>query len=377
MNKIDYGFTAIPNNFIYLFDNSTYKLISFYIYKYNYFNCINKLDRDGYFYISSDDISKALGFNKKEVCYVNEALYRAKLIDIKCEGFVIGKRHTNRYKLNQSKVEELASIPLTDIFEGHTNVYISKSKRGTKCSYINKSLSDDSVIGQNATNNVTECNQNDDVLDANSNPTKDNIYNIKDINVATTSNDTGIETATNNNTDENIDDYYKQMFEEEKEIIDNMNKTFDNSNGDDYNNSNINKNNSIIEGLPLQAWITKIFNAIDEYNDNFFSCRTVEDAKYYNNKLGRLFEIVHQYNDVFSDAQWDVVRTKADRYIKIDEQKQKYLKLKCKNSKHYHQSSTEIKTINDNPESINYFAPSPLTAEEMHEQMMADLMNRF
>lgn len=372
MNKIDYGFTAIPNNFIYLFDNSTYKLISFYIYKYNYFNCINKLDRDGYFYISSDDISKALGFNKKEVCYVNEALYRAKLIDIKCEGFVIGKRHTNRYKLNQSKVEELASIPLTDIFEGHTNVYISKSKRGTKCSYINKSLSDDSVIGQNATNNVTECNQNDDVLDANSNPTKDNIYNIKDINVATTSNDTGIETATNNNTDENIDDYYKQMFEEEKEIIDNMNKTFDNSNGDDYDNSNINKNNSIIEGLPLQAWITKIFNAIDEYNDNFFSCRTVEDAKYYDNKLGELFEIVQQYNDVFSNAQWKVIQTKADRYIKIHEQKEKYF-----NAKHYHQPSAVQKTTSIHVVKQNNSAPTPPTAEEMHEQMMADFMSRF
>lgn len=376
MNKIEYGFTAIPNTFIYLFDNTTYKLISFYILKYNYFNSINRLNNDGYFYLSTDDISRALGINKKDVCYVNEALYNAELIDIECEGFEAGRRHTNKYKLNQSKIEELASIPLKDIIEGDINIYIKKCKRGIKCSYVaNSSQNENNTKVQNATNNGTKSDLNDVVLDAKSNPTLDNIYNIKDINVYNVIEN---ETAINNNTDESIEDYYKRMFEEEKEIIDGMNETFDCSNGEEYNNNNINDSNRIIiDGLALQEWITKIFNAIDEYNDKFFKCSTVEDAKYYNNKLGRLFEIVHQYNDVFSDAQWDVVRTKADRYIKIDEQKQKYLKLKCKNSKHYHQSSTEIKTINDNPESINYFAPSPLTAEEMHEQMMADLMNRF
>lgn len=375
MNKIDYGFTAIPNTFIYLFDNSTYKLISFYIYKYNYFNCINKLDRDGYFYISSDEIAKVLGINKKGVCLVNDALYNAELIDIKSDGFEVGKRHTNRYKLNTHKVEELAKIPLTYIIEGSTNIYITKSKRGTKCSYVNKSinnkykLSDNSVREQIATNNGTECIQNEDVLDAKSNPTLDNIYNIKDINVYNVIEN---ETAINNNTDESIEDYYKRMFEEEKEIIDGMNETFDCSNGEEYNNNNINDSNSIIDGLPLQTWITKIFNAFDEYNDKFFKCSTIEDAKYYDNKLGGLFEIVQQYNDVFSDAQWEVIRTKADRYIKIHEQKQKYFK-----SKYYHQSATENKYINYSPDSVDYSAPTPPTAEEMHEQMMTDLLSRF
>lgn len=372
MNKIDYGFTAIPNTFIYLFDNSTYKLISFYIYKYNYFKCINKLDRDGYFYISSDEIAKVLGINKKGVCLVNDALYNAELIDIKSDGFEAGKRYTNRYKLNTQKVEELAKIPLTDIIEGSTNIYITKSKRGTKCSYVNKSinnkyeLSDDSVREQIATNNGTECNLNDDILEANSNPTKDNIYNIIDINVI------GNETTINDNTDESIDNYYKRMFEEEKEIIDEINKTFDNSNGEEYDNNNINDSNSIIDGIPLQAWITKIFNAFDEYNDKFFKCTTVDDAKYYDNKLGGLFEIVQQYNDAFSDAQWEVIRTKANRYIKIHEQKEKYF-----NSKHYHQPSAEQKATSIHVVKQNNSAPTPPTAEEMHEQMMTDFLSRF
>lgn len=372
MNKIEYGFTAVPNNFTLLFDNSTFKLITFFIYKHNYFNSANKLDKDGYFYISSDEISRVLGINKKDVCLVNDALYNAELIYIKSNGFEVGKRHTNKYKLNTQKVKELAKILLIDILEGRTNVYITKSKRGTKCSYVNKSinneyeLSDNSVRGQNATNNGTECNQNEVVLDANSNPTKDNIYNIIDINVIEN------ETAINNNTDESIDDYYKRMFEEEKEIIDEMNKTFDSSNGEDYDNNNINKNNSIIDGLPLQAWITKIFNAIDEYNDKFFSCRTVEDAKYYYIKLDELFEIVQQYNNVFSDAQWEVIQTKADRYIKIHEQKEKYF-----NAKHYHQPSAEQKTTSIHVVKQNNSAPTPPTADEMHEQMMADFLSRF
>lgn len=370
MNKIEYGFTAIPNTFIYLFDNSTYKLISFYILKNNYFNSINRLNNDGYFYLSTDDISKALGINKKDVCYVNEALYKAELIDIECEGFEVGRRHTNKYKLNQSKIEELASIPLKDIIEGHINIYIKKCKRGIKCSYVaNSSQNENNTKVQNATNNGTKSDLNDVVLDAKSNPTLDNIYNIKDINVYNVIEN---ETVINNNTDESIEDYYKRMFEEEKEIIDEINKTFDNSNGEEYDNNNINDSNSIIDGLPLQTWITKIFNAFDEYNDKFFKCSTIEDAKYYDNKLGGLFEIVQQYNDVFSDAQWEVIRTKADRYIKIHEQKQKYFK-----SKYYHQSATENKYINYSPDSVDYSAPTHPTAEEMHEQMMTDLLSRF
>ena len=378
MNKIDYAFTAVPSRLIEICDNYTFKLITFLINKYNYFNSVNRLDAEGYFYLSNEDISKVLYLNQKDVCLVNEALYKVGLIDIKCIGFELGKRKTNRYKINIEVIEKMAKS--TDV------ITIEKCKRGTKCSYINNSLvancdlkddTDKTHRLQIATNSGTNC---DPTLDYN------NINDIIDINVYNTNNINEEETVKNDNNtssiednnDESIEDYYKRMYEEEKEIIDEMNKRFEGVNIDDNDNNNFNDKNDItIDDLPLQQWITKLFNNIDTFNDKFFKSRTVEDAKYYRNKLDRLFEKAQQYQDVITDKQYKLLQTKADRCLKIDEQKYNYFNGRNNKGKHSHQSSTKNKRINANPESGNYSAPTPPTPEDVHNQMMEDLISRF
>ena len=390
MNKIDYAFTAVPSRLIEICDNYTFKLISFLINKHNYFNSVNRLDAEGYFYLSNEDISKVLYLNQKDVCLVNEALYKVGLIDIKCIGFELGKRKTNRYKINFEVLEKLAKS--TD------DITIEKCKRGTKCSYINNSLvancdlkddTDKTHRLQIATNSGTNCDLKDDISVANCDPTLDynnindiidiNVYNTNNINeVKTVDNDNNTSNIEDNNIDESIEDYYKRMYEEEKEIIDEMNKRYENINIDDNDNNNFNNSNVItIDGLPLQQWITYIFDDIDKFNDKFFNSRTVEDAKYYSNKLDRLFEKAQQYQDVFTDKQYKLLQTKADRCLKIDEQKYNYFNGRNNKGKHYHQSSTKNKSINVNPESGNYSAPTPPTPEDVHNQMMEDLISRF
>lgn len=401
MNKIDYAFTAVPSNFIYLFDNSTFKLITFFIYKKNYFNSVNKLDDEGYFYISNKELQKVLNATNKKVISTIDALYKNDLIDVRCDGFGSGKRHTNRYKLNTSKIEELAQISMKDIINSNTSIYIKQSKRDDKCSYIN----DVSVADCNQNNNtfVAKCHRNEDEEnnDVWQNATENNdtfvakchttlyynnINDIIDINVYNTNNINEEETVKNDNNtsniednnDESIEDYYKRMYEEEKEIIDEMNKRFEGVNIDDNDNNNFNDKNDItIDDLPLQQWITKLFNNIDTFNDKFFKSRTVEDAKYYSNELDRLFEKAQQYQDVFTDKQYKLLQTKADRCLKIDEQKYNYFNGRKNKGKHSHQSSTKNKSIDVNPESRNYSAPTPPTPEDVHNQMMEDLINRF
>lgn len=389
MNKIDYAFTAVPSRLIEICDNYTFKLITFLINKHNYFNSVNRLDAEGYFYLSNEDISKVLYLNQKDVCLVNEALYKVGIIDIKCIGFELGKRKTNRYNINFEVLEKLAKS--TD------DITIEKCKRGTKCSYINNSLvancdlkddTDKTHRLQIATNSGTNCDLKDDISVANCDPTLDynNINDIIDINVYNTNNINEEETVKNDNNtsniednnDESIEDYYKRMYEEEKEIIDEMNKRYEDITVDDNDNNNFNNSNVItIDDLPLQQWITKLFNDIDNFNDKFFNSRTVEDAKYYSNKLDRLFEKAQQYQDVFTDKQYKLLQTKADRCVKIDEQKYNYFNGRNNKGKHNHQPTAEIKSFESNTESGNYSAPTPPTPEDVHNQMMEDLINRF
>ena len=163
-----------------------------------------------------------------------------------------------------------------------------------------------------------------------------------------------------------------------RRIIDEMNKRYEDITVDDNDNNNFNNSNVItIDDLPLQQWITKLFNNIDTFNDKFFTSRTVEDAKYYSNELDRLFEKAQQYQDVFTDKQYKLLQTKADRCLKIDEQKYNYFNGRKNKGKHSHQSSTKNKSIDVNPESRNYSAPTPPTPEDVHNQMMEDLINRF
>ena len=131
-NKINYQFTAIPTNFIYLFDNCCYKLISLLIQEENYWKSINRLDSEGYFFQTVEEQMNILNVNRNEVNMTIEALFTNELIYVISEG-CRGQRKTNRFRINWNKVIELSELNITEIIK--TGVRIEKFKRGTKCTY--------------------------------------------------------------------------------------------------------------------------------------------------------------------------------------------------------------------------------------------------
>lgn len=127
MNKINYPFVAVPSKFLSICDNYTFKLLSFFIFKHNYFKNNNKLDFDGYFFVPNKELQQILNTSNKEVIYTVEALYQHKLIDVQCSTFNEKKRKTNRYKINFEVVEQLANT--------QDDIKIEKCKRNTPLTY--------------------------------------------------------------------------------------------------------------------------------------------------------------------------------------------------------------------------------------------------
>lgn len=130
--SINYSFTAIPNNFIYLLDIYCYKLFATLVQKETYWKNNNQLSEEGYFSMRIEDIAKSLGCQTKEINSTIEALYCCGLISVISVG-TTGKRITNKYRINWDKVVELSSIPMQKILD--ENITIKKCQRGTKLTY--------------------------------------------------------------------------------------------------------------------------------------------------------------------------------------------------------------------------------------------------
>lgn len=328
--KLNYQFVAVPTILIEMCDVYTFKLFTLLLNKHNYFNSTNKLDNEDYFYLSNDDIAKIMHIDNKEICRINEALYQANLIDIKCCGFAKGQRKTNKYKINFNTIEALA--------QDNNGAYIQKCKRGTKCSYINNvSVADCNPLDNSL---VADCNLKSDVLVADCN-LKDNI-SVADCNP-----------TLYNNYINNILDYNNTLETLDNKTVEKRNK----------NTSNI------------QDTITSIFEEIDNLNKRLYNTPNVESYYYILSKWLKVYDKGKEILNDMSDKQYELFISKCETFDKINNGKIKYFNLK---SEHNHQSKTGNKMFNTNPENGNNCAPTPAPdAEETHNQMVEDLLNRF
>lgn len=169
---IDYNFTAIPTNFIYLMDVYCFKLFAILEQKHSYWHSRNKL-HNGYFIKSITELSAELGLkNRKDVRCTIEALYRACIIDIIVSE---GKTDTAQFKINWKTVKELSELSLYDCIE--FNNKIEKVTRTDTITYIGTKLgtrlgtncttTTDNTENKNNTDNstVTVTVQNSDLMD--------------------------------------------------------------------------------------------------------------------------------------------------------------------------------------------------------------------
>lgn len=178
--KINYQFTALPSNFVFLLDNYTYKLLATLIQKESYWKNNNKLPQDGFFFIRLEDINVAMNSNKNELNLTIEALYINGIIDVRSDGWKKGQRKTNHYKINWDKIIELSHVTFQDILDGQMR--IEKCKRGTKCTYITKDTVTEAstkVSTEVSTKVSTNCDPTIDNI--NNIDNKNNIYNINNI----------------------------------------------------------------------------------------------------------------------------------------------------------------------------------------------------
>ena len=127
---INYQFVAVPSKLVYICDPYTLTLLTYLIDRESYWKAKNRLTND-YFFVSIEEIGKIICLNdRKDIRCTIEGLFRAKLIDVKCEGLGKGNNNkiANSFKINWEKVNELDRIPFDEI----TTFNISISKVGRK-----------------------------------------------------------------------------------------------------------------------------------------------------------------------------------------------------------------------------------------------------
>lgn len=313
-NKINYQFTAIPTNFIYILDNCCYKLFSLLIQEESYWKSINRLDSNGYFFQTVEEQMNVLNINRNEVNMTIESLYINNIIDVISEG-CRGQRKTNRFKINWNKVIELSNINITEVIK--TGIKIEKCPRGTKCTYskVNTEVNTEvvtKVITEVNTKVTTKC---DTILyNTNNIDNKNNIYNKEKENIIINNNIkekeiSKVQIEEKENLDNDINYILDELFEdssaneelkqietntndlrgyskEDKETIginekeaykgsfEYNNELNDNSNEEEYNNK--------VSASQNEVTSTKNNSLIETYNNNIMDTSTKEN--YINDK---------------------------------------------------------------------------------------------
>ena len=177
-NRIDYNFTAIPTNMIYIMDSDVLKAFTILIQKHTYWFNKGRLE-DGYFIKSIDELQKEMYMkNQKDVRCIIQALVNEGLIDVIA---IDGKRNTAKFKLNEERIKELANENLYDLVE--SGYYIQKLKRTEPITYSQQNVphntTNDGVqnVPHTNTEKIDEI-QNVNKLLTKCTPTIDNINNI-------------------------------------------------------------------------------------------------------------------------------------------------------------------------------------------------------
>ena len=181
--KIDYQFVPGPHSLLYALDNDCWKALCVLIDKENYWKSRNKVFQ-GYFTLSVEELSNYLGFrNKQDTRLVLEALYRARIVDVKA---VNGKRLGEKVKLN------------FDLIKNEEFDYVEKLPRGTTITYC---------ADQESLNRNTKCTPTLNIEQRENRLEKD-IETEKDIEKK--ENKVDIDSLLQNITLSNLDDYERE-----------------------------------------------------------------------------------------------------------------------------------------------------------------------
>ena len=173
--NINYRFTAIPTNFIYLMDNDCFKLFAILLQKETYWESKGML-KEGYFIKSISELAEELNLkNRKDVHTIIEALYRKGLISIQVQA---RKYNTAKFKLNWNIINEYLDKSIYDLMEFEERIV--KLNRNEIITYTDN-VTDNvtSNVTNYVTNNDTKCNTTKDNIDNKEN--KNNNTNNKNI----------------------------------------------------------------------------------------------------------------------------------------------------------------------------------------------------
>lgn len=143
--NINYRFTAIPTNFIYLMDNDCFKLFAILLQKETYWEHKGML-KDGYFIKSISELGEEMNIkNRKDMRLIIEALYRKGLISIQVQA---KKYNTAKFKLNWDKINEYLDKSIYDLMEFEERIV--KLNRNETITYTDN-------VTDNVTNIDTKC----------------------------------------------------------------------------------------------------------------------------------------------------------------------------------------------------------------------------
>lgn len=178
---LNYSFTPVPTTFLYLMDSDCYKAMSLLMQEESYWKTKERLSH-GYFYKSMEEIKNVLSMkNEKDARLTIEALYRRQLIDVLATD---GKRQPLKIKLNWSKINEYATMSITDILKFETP--IAKLKRDETLTYCQHLVE------------VTD--ENEAHLDTICTPTINNIENKENIDKEKIEKESSYSLSSSNNT---------------------------------------------------------------------------------------------------------------------------------------------------------------------------------
>ena len=179
---INYQFTAIPTNFIYLMDNDCFKLFAILLQKETYWNNKGML-KDGYFIKSISELAEELNLkNRKDVHTIIEALHRKNIISIQVQP---RKYNTAKFKLNWNIINEYLNKSIYDLMEFEERIVkLNRNETITYTDNVTSNVTDNvtNYVTNNDTNNDTKCNTTiNNINNINKIDNKENINNIDNI----------------------------------------------------------------------------------------------------------------------------------------------------------------------------------------------------
>lgn len=332
VSTINYQFTAIPTNFIYLMDNDCFKLFAILLQKETYWNNKGML-KDGYFIKSITELGEEMNIkNRKDIRLIIEALYRKGLISIQVQP---QKHNTAKFKLNWNKINEYLDKSIYDLMEFEERII--KLNRNETITYTNN-------VTDNVTNNDTKCTT-----------TKDNINKIDNI-----KNKNNINKEINN-----INIYASNILEENSEEIGLIENPISENNKEE-NNLNIkevgfvdNPTSDIEETNDTPTMTAKFEKNLNLLLDKLNLCASIEELE---DKVVKLCNWIETCNASYTSTELDSIKEKIASTYSINKDRLEEM-----------ETSIEDDFFNNSTTQINKEEKEATTPSKTKEQFIADL----